>query len=134
MLHIARVEGRTAGQKLIDRCAKGIHIISFLGCGPLHLLRAHVERGAAHKALHGGAAQGIGHRRRNPKIRQLQAAGAADHDIARLEVPMDDFFLMGIFKGVGQLQHPILDRHPIEDSIGLGGGNGGEIGAIHKFQ
>ena len=66
--------------------------------------------------------------------RVLQAAGAADHDIARLEIPMDDFFLVGVFKGVGQLQHPVLDRHPVEDSIGLGGGNGGEIRAIDIFQ
>ena len=46
---------------------------------------------------------------------------------------MNDFFFMRVVQCINQLQNPGLNIAPIKDAIGLGGSNGGEIGAIYIF-
>ena len=70
----------------------------------LHLLGAHVQRGA-HGHAAGGNAQGPIEAARQAEVGDLHLAGAADQDVLGFDVAMDDVQLAGALQGGRDLGH-----------------------------
>ena len=79
--------------------AAAVHLVGFAG----GLLGTHVGRRAQDLAVHGhGDLAGVA--LRQAEVHEVRLALGVEHDVARLEVAVDDAGLVGVLEGVGDLR------------------------------
>ncbi len=147
LAHIAALVGRHAAQQLIEDDAEGIHVAALIDdhlVGTARLLGAHVGRRTDRIALHGAMHIAIG-------IRQIAGADAvlaagrgaddlgqapvedqhlaegSDHDVARLQVAVDDAAAVGEGDGLAGAQEQFQQ---LEAQLGLAGALGQMVGQV----
>ena len=92
-------EGRNASQQLIEKATGGVKIRPSIDHLAASLLWREVLRGAHHRV-------GLGHGRgrvcncaSNAKVHDLDLALLGKHDVARLDIAMDDAFAVRVLEG-----------------------------------
>ncbi len=102
--------GRDADHKLIQDDAEGVDVrtaVHVLG-SPEGLLRAHVAGGAHQFARHGQPRRDVlplDGRAREPEVKHARAIQSVDHDVARLQVAVDDPMFVRVVDGVAHSHH-----------------------------
>ena len=81
-----------AGQHLVGHDPQRVHVGAPVERLAATLLRRHVRHRAGHDRRHGGAVDRLG----NPKVGHKHPAVASQHDVARLDIAMDDALLVSI--------------------------------------
>ena len=106
----AAIERRTAGDHLVDDGAEGEDVAAVIGLPPFDLLRGHVSNGSNDGALlRERCAARVGNRGtvfRDAEVHQL-GAGARQHDVRGLHVPVHDPVAMRVIERIGHLDRAL---------------------------
>src|SRR5690606_26021340 len=93
------LEGRAPGQELVEQAAHGVEVGAAVDVETLRLLGREVAGGAHHRLRLGHRRGGVGQRPGDPEVHDLDRALVGDHDVGRLDVPVDEPALVGVLQG-----------------------------------
>ena len=97
-------ERRPAGQHLVEHTAEGVDVAAAIERGfPSHLFRAHVRGGAQQGAgLGENLSAGLPQRLSDAEVGDHRHT-IVDHDVFRLDVPVDNVLPVGVVEGAGNV-------------------------------
>ena len=112
-------ERRTAGEHLVQHAAGGIQVGAHVDGLAASLLGREVLRGADHALGLGHRGSGIVERAGDAEVHDLDHALLGDHDVAGLDVAVDDAHAMRVFERVEHAQHHLFGVALAERAVHL---------------
>src|SRR5262249_36822790 len=107
-IDVSGIKGRLAGKQLVNARAYRVDIIQMRAALALQLLRTHVSKRPAPATRHRDHAERVAQAAGDPKVGHFELAALIDHQIRRLQIPMDDpRVVVRIVERIAKLIHPI---------------------------
>ena len=105
------LKGQTAGEHLIEHHAGGVNVAAGIGAVPSRLLRRDIVDGA--QGLLGQSLGGV-LQTGDAEVSHLHTAVPKDHDVLRLDVPMDNTPAVGVAQATHDLGNEVQRFPPVQ--------------------
>ena len=128
------VKRRLARKQFVNACAQRVDVVKMSAALTFELLRTHVSECAAPALLHCYHAHRISQAPGNSKIGHFELAALIHHQIRRLQITMDDLFvIVCVVQRIAELAHPVVQFGCLKDFVLLVATQTRECVAIDVF-